>query len=284
MKHGIILALVLFNTTSCYIESLMKLPPKEGDKKIIGLDRNSYIRPLLGISLDTQGYVPINKVKNVPNELRIQEKYNYWDNKHNSVEPPAMIDFRFVKGGIETRIIDNLRFDLYADVGFALGSVMSGEMNGQSQEPESAFPAASYTMFGPYYTALYSPIIIPGYTAELYYQFGENKSFGEEGKFHVMLGARYREFDLMIERGFWRGEWPDHLDRGNAESTVKIADICERGVYIGIGAGRDSRYIFTLKVGVNFNEVDVPHRWRNTLTIDRDNPSVFGGLDLGYRF
>lgn len=276
---------ILLNTTSCYIKPIMDLPPKTGDKKIIGLDRNSYIRPLLGLSLDTQGYIPVKEIKNVPDELRREERYRDWDNnKDNSVKPPAMIDFRFAKGGLETRFTDNLRLDLYVDVGFALSSQMSDEMNGQSKEPAGAFPEKSSTMFGPYYTALYSPVIIPGYVAELFYQFGQYKELGEAGKYHVMLGARYREFDLMIERGFWRGEWPDHLDRSNAESTIKIADIYERSVYIGIGVGCDSRFLLTLKVGLNFNGIDVPERWEKTINVDRDNPSVFGGLDIGLRF
>lgn len=193
-----------------------------------------------------------------------------------------MIDLRFAKGGLETRITDKIRLDIYADSAFTFGylnSNINGDYISQGVHTGERSPA---------FTSGYSPAIIPEYAAELIYNLGEDNIH------HVMIGARYREYDLRILRGSWYEQASGDDRDFKAYSKEVIANIFENSVYLGYGFGgiikdigneekkADGLFQLTLRVGVTFN--NIRNRWKNSLEIDSDNPAVFVGIDIGIRY
>lgn len=257
--------------------------------KIFSFRRDAYIKPFLEIGLDTQGYIPIHKIYNVPPSLATAQGEVI---ASSTVEPAPMVDLRFVKGGFENRITDHLRLDVYADVAFLWGYILNGgiESNTGSAPPNDVHAKSGGT--SPGYTAGYAPAIIPGVNAELLYFFGEKDNY------HIMLGGRYREFNLRILQGGWYWqEGAGMLDDGKSfemDTRATIADIYEKSVYIGIGISNTESsdkknengiiHIVTLKLGLIFNDIDVDNKWKDTINLSYDFPTVFAGLDVGVRF
>lgn len=270
-------------------DSINNVHSSERRDKIISFHRDAYIRPLLAVGLDTQGYVAVDEVKNVPLSLATAQGEVIVS---RDVGPAPMIDLRFAKAGIETRITDQFGLNLYADTAFLWGSILSGsiESNDHTAPPNDVHSESGAS--SPGYTAGYSPSIIPGFNAELFY------FLKEKGPTYLMLGGRYREFDLNVVQGGWY--WGEGSGAGDGKEfdihhRTAVADIFEKSVYIGIGALKpcetesksDPSGIMVnvmLKIGLAFNDIDVKDKWKDTLRIDRDYPAVFGGLDFSFNF
>lgn len=257
---------------------LKPLAPKE-----YTIDTENFkARPFAKLYGDLSFSSPVKEVSNVPESFRnvpIHSDDFDWGQgdaiKDDSAKVVPLIDYKFLKGGLETKI-GNIGLDLYANLSFNISYLMpfshdgwGGEVNERNYQGGGlGTDNRGYGTALTYWTANYAPILIPGFNTDLSFPIAENVD--------MIIGGGIRNYKLQAERGW------DRYNALDKKDCLKIADITEKSIYLGFRMSDDTdRFSPTFKIGYNFYDYDVEEK---EVVIDGKDKSLFVSLGAEIMF
>jgi hypothetical protein len=244
---------------------------------------NFKVRPFAKTYGDLKVSKPAREVSNVPENFRnvpIHHDDSDWGQgaaiPDDSAKVVPLIDYSFLKGGLETKIGD-ATLDVYGDLAVNLsyfipishdswlGEVNERNYQGRGLGTERRGVGTALT----YWTANYGPILIPGIKCDLALPINED--------YEIIIGGGIRNYKLQTERGWDRYNSLDKRD------TLKIADIKEKSIYLGIRGSNNQKEGITptFKIGYNFYDFDMKEK--GTI-VDKKDKSFFVSFGGEYRF
>lgn len=250
-----------------------------------------YIYPTGNKSLKTMPYIklygdmkvsqPVKKVSNVPASFRNvpihHDDYDWGQGApipDSSAKVVPLIDYSFLKGGLETKIGD-AAIDIYGDLAFNishfipishnswLGEVNERNYQGGGLGTEHRGIGTALT----YWTANYTPILIPGVKCDLSFPVAENVE--------MIIGGGIRDYKLQAERGW------DRYNSLEKKDCLGIADITEKSIYLGFKFSNKNEFSTVFKVGQNYYDYDIREK---DVVIDKENSSLFVSLGAEWPF
>jgi len=236
------------------------------------------IKPFIESCVDLQGSISSGKIKNIPEEMRFtpihkDDAYANPENnapiKNSTVRIPPLIELRFLKAGLETKINDDSYLDIYGDLSLNLSNfIRFGKVYKRNYTNAPGTDKRGYGAALTYLTPKYGPLFIPGIKAELHIQTKED--------FNFIIGGGYRRYDLEIERGW------DRYNRLERYKDSSLAKIDEKSIYIGFETEdkKSEKWHSIIKLGVNFND----YKTKGEETKIDSKPSFFISGGIIHRF
>lgn len=243
-------------------------------------------RPFAKLYGDLKVSQPVKEVSNVPESFRhVPIHHDDWwipesNNgpiKDDSAKLPPLIEYSFLKGGLETKI-NEIGLDLYADLSLNMSYFLPtshdpwfGEVNERNYMGAPGTERRGVGTALTYWTANYGPILIPGIKCDLIFPLNED--------YELIIGGGISNYNLKAERG------RDRYNKLEKKDDLKIADINEKSIYIGIRGSKDKSNeggvcpIF--KAGYNF--YDYGHG-KKDVKIDKNNESFFVSFGAEWLF
>ncbi len=266
---------------ACYASpAIGQEPEPEVKQSLIEKYQNSDSRIRLFVEggIEPKMSNPIREITDIPEDIRlvrIHPSDDYADPANNgpikdtNMVGPTMIEFRALKMGLETELFDKVYLDLYYELD--LNIMSRGEANSRNYTDDPGSDNRGYGAALTYNAPNITPIAILAQRVDL--RFPINDSW------RMSLGAGYREYDLVIEKGW------DRYDSFEVDEYVKIADIKETGYYLsmiyvpGISKEEDKKRLsmdFTL--GILNVETE-----NEKAKVVPNNPGVSFSIGLKYR-
>ncbi|MCX6706580.1 MAG: hypothetical protein NT001_00345 [Candidatus Woesearchaeota archaeon] len=255
-------------------------PPKPEEPSLIDRYNNSDSRIRLFVEggLEPRMSNPIREIKNIPEDIRfvrIHPDDDYADPNDNGpiqdsyMRGPPLIEFRALKIGLETELIDKVYLDLYGELD--LNIMSRGEINERNYTNHPGTDKRGYGAALTYNAPNFTPIPIIEERVDLRFPLNDTWRMG--------LGFGYREYDLVIEKGW------DRNDDYEVDERVKIADIEETAYYLSMMYVPDfDRDEDKKRVSLDFTlgiiDVNTENEKANVVP---SNPGVSFSVGLNYR-
>jgi len=222
------------------------------DRPLLGFSKEAVIKPFVAVTIDWQFSKPIDTVRYVPEDLRTVGDTTV---REDSVKAPIVMEWRFVKLGMESWINDDWRLSLYGDASLNMMYLFDMSINADE---------------GVYYAVNYSPVVVPGVKADLDYFFYD--------RIFARLGGGVRWYDAVIERG--TASYGDSRNFGGRHYE-SIAGLTEYSSYLGIGYRYKDLSEIGLRFGLEFIDSDLKNQ---DIRTERMSPVPFGGFTVEFRW
>ncbi len=216
-------------------------------------------------------------VKDVPENIRsvpIHSDDGYAREENNGPIPknssrlPPLMEFRFLKSGLEIQLDGNKTLDIYGDLSFNTNQYLNCQID-ENERNYTNHPGTNKRGHGAaltYWGASYGPGFIPGIKVDL--------NFKDEKEDTFFIGAGYRKYDIEAETGWDRH---DDLER---RKNFELGEIEEKSFYIGWKTNNEDLNV-QLKLGINWNDYE---ETRDAVKIDADKISYTISFGAYYRF
>lgn len=233
---------------------------------------NFKARPFAKFYGDIKVSKPVKEISNVPADFRnvpIHHDDSDWGQgdsiPDDSAKVVPLIDYSFLKGGLETKIGD-ATLEIYGDLAFNLSYFIPishdswlGEVNERNYQggglgTERRGTGTALT----YWTANYANVLIPGIKCDLIFPINKESD--------LILGGGIREYELQAESGW------DRYNSLDKKGHLRIADITEKSIYIGFRIHNKENMATILKIGRNSYDFDVE---KKEVVIDKKDKSFF---------